>query len=222
MGILVALVFVVTLPADLAFLKSFDLQTLSLVLDIIFKTFLVSILAVVFLIDLKSGLIPDKIILPATIVTTCYFLFSFSLKSVIFYQDLVQNPLGKYLLPPYSSYFVDNLQRIWLGLAWNVLAALVMSLIFASLIIITRGRGMGWGDVKYVFLLGVALGFPNIIVAVMLAFLTGAIFSLILIMIRKKHFGQTIPFGPFLSLGAGISLFLGTQIINWYLESFRF
>lgn len=87
-----------------------------------------------------------------------------------------------------------------------------------ALIFVTRGKGMGGGDVKLGALMGLVLGFPQSILAVILAFLSGAIISLILIFGGKKHFGQTIPFGPFLVLGSLITLFWGMQIIDWYLH----
>jgi len=46
----------------------------------------------------------------------------------------------------------------------------------------------------------------------------GAVFSIGLLITGKKHFGQSIPFGPFLVLGSLVSLFWGNQIIDWYLK----
>ena len=92
---------------------------------------------------------------------------------------------------------------------------------FIFLILITSGKGMGWGDVKYVLFIGLVLGFPNGIVSIFLSFLIGAVFSLVLIGLGRKSFGQTIPFGPFLSLGAFITLFWGPQLINWYLNGMK-
>lgn len=74
-------------------------------------------------------------------------------------------------------------------------AALVFFLIFA----LTKGKGMGFGDVVFAFLMGLLLGFPSIVIGIYMAFLTGAIVSLILILLkRKKYRGDTIAFGPFL------------------------
>lgn len=79
---------------------------------------------------------------------------------------------------------------------------------------ITHGRGMGLGDVKLAFLMGLFLGFPKIVVAFYAAFLTGALVSLILIFSGRKRFGQTLPFGPFLAFGTLLALFLGQEIIQ--------
>jgi len=47
--------------------------------------------------------------------------------------------------------------------------------------------------------------------------LGGAVVALVLVALRRKKFGQTIPFAPFLVLGFLVALFWGEQILNWYL-----
>lgn len=207
MGVLVGLLFMFSMP---------DGTILSL-LELSYKSYFLVVLMVIFLVDLKVGLIPDRITYPAVVVTLIYLLIDKGARSWNFYQSIMELPFGKYLLPPYSAYLFDNLARLWNPILWALLSAVGLSLFFALLIIITRGRGMGWGDVKYVFFLGLALGFPSAIIAVFLAFLAGAITSLILIAIKKKRFGQTIPFGPFLSLGALVTVLWGDKVMRWYL-----
>lgn len=97
-------------------------------------------------------------------------------------------------------------------------AALGASLFFLFLVWVTRGKGMGMGDVKLAGLMGLVLGFPGIIVALMLAFLTGAIAGVILVLVGKKRFGEHIPFGPFLTSATWVSLFWGQIIWQFYLE----
>lgn len=84
---------------------------------------------------------------------------------------------------------------------------------------ITSGKGMGYGDVQFAFVIGFLLGFPQIIVAFYGAFLTGALLSIILIIAKKKKLrGDTIPFGPFLIIGILCSLFL----TDWAMQFFTF
>jgi prepilin signal peptidase PulO-like enzyme (type II secretory pathway) len=71
---------------------------------------------------------------------------------------------------------------------------------------------MGLGDVKFAFLMGLILGFPSIIIAFYLSFLTGAAFSLILVIVGKKKMKATIPFGPFLVTATVVSLFYGQSL----------
>jgi prepilin signal peptidase PulO-like enzyme (type II secretory pathway) len=84
--------------------------------------------------------------------------------------------------------------------------------LFLFLFLVTRGKGMGFGDVKYAFLMGLVLGFPNIIVGFYLAFLTGAFISLILLLIGKKRMKSKIAFGPFLTLSTFVTLFYGDEL----------
>ena len=99
-------------------------------------------------------------------------------------------------------------------------SALVSFLLFFGLFVGTKGRGMGFGDVVYAFFLGLLLGFPNTILALYIAFLTGAFISLILILLRRKKLrGSTIPFGPFLVTGTFIAFLWGDLITNYILTT---
>lgn len=220
MGAVVAVLFLTTVP-NIAPLLEITWPNIFLGLDLIFKMFVLVILAIIFLTDLKTGLIPNVVVYPAVAVTVVYYLVINILKSWIFYQSLVNSVIGKYLLLPHSSYLYDHILRIWQPAGWAFLCGVSIAAIFALLIIITRGRGMGWGDVKYVFFLGLAIGLPGSVLGIFLSFFLGAVISILLILFGKKHFGQTIPFGPFLSVGAAIALIWGSQIINWYFTSLK-
>lgn len=216
MAVLAAMVIAQAFTAPSVFLN-FNLGTLLIAYELLFKLFLLTILAAIFLTDLKTGLIPDKITYPAILVVSFYLVSAAAFKSLIFYLNLKANPLGVYLMPPHSSYLLDNLLRVWQGVGLTALVALSLALFFILLILITGGKGMGWGDVKYILFLGLALSFPFNILATFLAFLIGAIFSILLILLGKKRLGQSVPFGPFLSIGATLSLLFGTAILNWYM-----
>lgn len=95
--------------------------------------------------------------------------------------------------------------------AWATFAALF----FFLLHILTRGRGMGLGDVKLSFFLGLLLGFPETPVAIFLSFLAGAAVGIILIFGGRARFGNPIPFGPFLVLGSFTALVMGRSIWQW-------
>ena len=90
---------------------------------------------------------------------------------------------------------------------------------FFSLIwLVSRGKWLGFGDVKLAFFMGLFLGFPNIILALFLAFLIGAAVGVILLALGKKKMQSQVPFGPFLVLGTFIGLSWGEKIIHWYLN----
>ncbi|MBC7217079.1 MAG: prepilin peptidase [Candidatus Caldatribacterium sp.] len=79
-------------------------------------------------------------------------------------------------------------------------------------------QGMGFGDVKLAGSIGLFLGFRLSVVAFLLAFFSGSIVGLFLVLLRKKTLKDPLPFGPFLSFGAIVSLFFGEEIIAWYLN----
>jgi leader peptidase (prepilin peptidase) / N-methyltransferase len=86
---------------------------------------------------------------------------------------------------------------------------------------IVQPRGMGMGDVKLAFVLGVYLGravVPAIFVALIAGALVGA--TIIARMGVEKGRKAGIPFGPWLSLGGVVGLLAGDEIVDWYLDNF--
>ena len=82
------------------------------------------------------------------------------------------------------------------------------------LALITRGRGMGMGDVKLALPLGAILGWPQVAVWLLLSFLIGGIFAILLLVTGKARFGKRIAFGPFLVLGFIATLVWGEKIFQ--------
>jgi len=80
-----------------------------------------------------------------------------------------------------------------------------------------KREGMGGGDVKLLAMIGAFLGWKAVIMTILMGSFIGSLSGIILMMFKGKDFKYAIPFGPFLSLGAVISLFFGEQLINWYL-----
>lgn len=108
-----------------------------------------------------------------------------------------------YLLLLYPFLFVTHLITGFISFAF-----------FLLIFLITRERGMGFGDVKYAFFIGFLLSPATAVAAFYIAFLTGAAISIILVIGKiKKLKGSTIPFGPFLSLGFVVSLLYGEYVV---------
>ena len=139
----------------------------------------------------------------------------FSSLLVIFVADF------KYQIIPDSMVVLGVVGALGVtGGVWEIgehaFVGLVAATFFFLLWFITRGRGMGLGDVKLVFLLGLLLGYPGIIVALYVAFLTGAIVGVILVVVRKKSLKSNIAFGPFLIIGTLIALVGQVYILYWW------
>ncbi len=186
--------------------------------DLFFKTFFISVLIAITITDLKKTLIPDRIMYPSIIISFVFLIIFTIYKIGYLYFYLSQNQIGKYLLPPHSDYFLRHAIMTAEPFLGSIASALLIGGFFLALIIITKGKGMGGGDVKLGAFMGLSLGFPNSLVAVMFAFITGALVSIVLIILKKKYFGQSIPFGPFLVVGSLIALFWGNKIVDWYLN----
>ncbi len=104
------------------------------------------------------------------------------------------------------------------GRWWHPLAFAAGAFIFMLIINLIYPKGMGMGDVKLSLMVGAFL-VKNVIIGLFMGFLAGAIFGLVII-IKKRKLGQTIPFGPFISIGSIIALFWGDNILKWYTSFF--
>ena len=143
---------------------------------------------VLMVIDLEHHILPNKLVYPGIVVALAI--------SVAF--SVLPNSLE--VVPEIKSAAAGG--AIGLGL-------------FLLIIVVSRG-GMGWGDVKMASLIGLVIGYPLVFVALFLAVVSGGLISWALILIKAKSRKQSIPFGPFLSLGAIATLLWGTNILDWY------
>ena len=82
--------------------------------------------------------------------------------------------------------------------------------------IVSRG-GMGMGDVKFAAFIGIILGWPLSLVAILLACFVSGLTGIILIISGLKTRKDPIPFGPFLSAGTFICYLWGRELIDLYL-----
>lgn len=120
----------------------------------------------------------------------------------------------KYQIIPDSMVVALTIGSVWLTVATSGVSVLPAHafagfgafLFFFLLWFGTKGKGMGFGDVKLAFPLGLLLGFPSIVFAVYVAFLTGATVGIILLVSKNKTLKSRIAFGPFLIIGASLVL----------------
>jgi len=150
------------------------------------------LLAVILVIDLEHGLILNKIVYPATGVA-----FILVLITAVFTPG--QKVAGE---------IVSALIGGGVGFVLLLLVALIF-----------RG-GMGWGDVKMAGLMGIMVGFPGILTALLLAIVGGGLIASILLILKLKGRKGTMPFGPFLSLATMVTLLWGPELLDWYLGFF--
>jgi len=98
-----------------------------------------------------------------------------------------------------------------------LIGAAIAGGLFALLVYPSHEVWMGKGDVKMGVLAGLLLGFPQILVALFLAFMFGALVGIILLVTKKKNLKSQVPFGPFLITAIFVTIFHGEKILEWYL-----
>lgn len=107
----------------------------------------------------------------------------------------------------------------WSSLRRGVIAAAVSFVAFFLMHLLFRG-GMGFGDVRLSFVLGLALGWLGAVEAFFgffFAFLLGSVVGVTLIALGRRGRKQALPFGPFMAAGAMIVILTG----QWYLGAYH-
>jgi prepilin signal peptidase PulO-like enzyme (type II secretory pathway) len=147
-----------------------------------------------------------------------FWLFIFSLSIVLSIIDIKSGILPDSLVLTGSS--VVALLRLLITGRWEfILTGLVLFIFFLFLYLITQGKGIGFGDVKLAFFIGVVLGWWQwALVAMFIAFLTGAVAGVILIVVKRKTMKSSLPFGPFLLGGMLIAKILGEYVWGLYMS----
>lgn len=108
----------------------------------------------------------------------------------------------------------SRLKQALLGAAGAWFALLVIHLISPG--------GMGFGDVRLSFLLGLFLGwlsYGHVVTGLFLGFLLGAVVGLVLVVVRLRSRTDHVPFGPFLAAGAALAILVGNPIVRAWIGS---
>lgn len=150
---------------------------------------LVTLFVALSVYDLRWFLLPDKIVIPATLLGT-----GMVVARAVTYGEIAV---------------------IW----HSLLGAGLVFGIFYLLFYVSKGAWIGGGDVKIGFLLGLLSGgVTNVFVMLFLASLLGTLFAVFLSVVRKQklHRKVTIPFGPFLLSATSIVVVVGADIVDWY------
>lgn len=87
--------------------------------------------------------------------------------------------------------------------------------------LLTKKEGMGGGDIKLLAMLGAFLGWKGVIFTILAASAIGTFAGIAVALRMGGGRKLAIPFGPFISLGAILYVFFGTQVIEWYVALMR-
>ena len=164
----------------------------------------------------------------------CYFhVVQDSLFSVLFFRDAVILCCLVYIFV-YDAKYMEILNRvtilpaIFLTFAsvyfgwqdfWTILwGVLVGGGFFLAQYVFSQGKWVGGGDVRMGLFMGVILGWPNILCALLLSYVLGALFGVWLLAHRKGQLGTSVPFGTFLAIGTLVTHYYGDLLVSWYIS----
>lgn len=184
---------IVELLTSLTFVLLF--HKFGLTVDFLASAYLMSILIVVFFIDIDHMIIPDGLVIAGLIGGGILFIYNF-FRPVAFYGD-----------------------RNW----WNPLLGGVIG--FGILLLIgvvgnavyKTDEAMGGGDIKIFAPIGIFLGWKMTGMALLASFLFGGVLGFILLILNKNKRRSTFAFGPFIVLGTFVTYLFGWDVLNWYL-----
>ncbi len=151
-----------------------------------------------------------------------YYLIIACFLIIIFVYDLKHYIIPDNVVYPaiITAFIYQIFGSLEFGILKPILSAFLASIFFGAIVLISRGKWMGAGDIKLAFLMGLILIFPNILVALFLSFSLGAIIGIGLIAAGRKKMSSEIPFAPFLVAGTMLTMFWGKNLLNWYLNFF--
>ena len=186
--LITGLLFVVAFINNFQIISNFQFLNISpnLLLFTLRDWFLICVMIIIFIYDLRWYLILDIVSLPA-----CLIVFLFNL---------------------------------FLGFSWQnlLIAGIIGCSFFLSQFIISKGKWIGGGDIRLGLLMGLALGWPNVLVAILIGYFIGSFVGVGLIVFGKKKWSSQVPLGVFLSTATVITLFWGEVIAQWYLSFLAF
>lgn len=190
-------------------LQNITLENLLIFFIFFFWLYWLAVLIVISVYDFKKYLIFNEVLIPAIVLSFFWKIFLGFLveKQSFYFLPYLNNFLGnKSFIFGYYSYFFS----MFLGIifAFGIISFLAW---------ITKEKAMGWGDAILALFLGIILGWPEILVAIIIAFLSGGVVALVLLYFKKKTMKSYLPFAPFLSFGAVTVMLFGDIIVDKYL-----
>lgn len=170
-------------------------------------TFALLALLLMSLIDWRLQLIPDEI-------NVCLALLG---AAAIFLAAPGFGPAGGSFMGSYALLFGFR-DQVLLN---HALGAIFGAAFLGALFLLTRGRGIGLGDVKLSFALGFLFGWPDIVLIQVLAFILGSVYGIQKIARGESGLKSFVAFGPFLALAVALVYFRGYELVAGYFQLFN-
>jgi len=143
-------------------------------------------------------------------------IFSMFLVIIFIYDLKFQLILDKYSIPGITTAFIFN-ALLGFSIPSMFAGMLVLTFFFLIQFAASNGKLVGAGDVRMGPLMGAMLGLTGGILALFLAYVIGAFYGIVSLLIGKNKAEDQIPFGTFLSIAIGIVMVFGEAITKFFL-----
>lgn len=163
-----------------------------------------AVTGIIFSVSIFNTLLPIYIFLP--IASVLIAIAVIDIENQIIPDELVWFGLGVLL----TWYLAVSSQQLFVYLLSGFSVAVFLLIIN----LITKGKGMGLGDVKLAIFIGSMFSFRQTLVWLLISFVVGALIGIFLIVLKKKDLKAKVPFAPFLIAGFFIVVFLGNSLID--------
>ncbi|MBI4993781.1 prepilin peptidase [Candidatus Wolfebacteria bacterium] len=203
--ILTGLIFVFV-PLSLVKFFPYILYSKFYILIAILWLLIFTLFLLLSIIDFRHYIIPDLINLSLAILGIILIFFESQDYSIF------NSFIGHYAL------LFGSFGNIWVD---HFFAAFISMALYGIIIILSRGKGMGWGDFKLIAAIGLIFGWPDTLIIALLAFIIGSLFVIPLLIRGKKKMKDAVPFGPFIIIAAAVVFFFGFQMTDAYFKFFN-
>ncbi len=154
-----------------------------------------ALLVALFITDLRFGVLPDALTIPAILIALLTHFFG------------VGFPM-----------LMSDIPVRWEAVVgFPALSMAIGGGFFALQWIVSRGRWVGSGDIRLGVVMGALLPvFPSVLLALLLAYISGALIAIVLLALGRVRRDSQIPFGVFLIPSTLVVFFWGGNILDWY------
>ncbi|PIT86639.1 MAG: hypothetical protein COU33_02005 [Candidatus Magasanikbacteria bacterium CG10_big_fil_rev_8_21_14_0_10_43_6] len=142
----------------------------------------------------------------------------FVLVAVFVYDFLYKEIWDRWTTIPAALFALDALIRGSMSWQSMGIGIAIAAGFFLLQYVVSHGKWIGGGDIRLGVFMGVVLGWPGILVALMLAYISGAAVSIFLIFLKKKALASETPFGTYLAVATLVTYFYGMDMLAWYLR----
>jgi leader peptidase (prepilin peptidase)/N-methyltransferase len=157
---------------------------------------LMSVLIVVFFIDLKTMIIPNQLVIAGLVIGVLGFIYQ--------------------LFTPVLFYFPAPWYAPLIGMVSASGLLFIVALI--GLLIYKNDGAMGMGDVKIYLPIGLIIGYKLALISLFIAIILGGVIGILLMIFKIKKRKDAIQFGPFIIIATGITMLYGNELFSSYLR----